>query len=314
MDKQPVGTLPDLTASSLDDEIMIITDSEHNQLKKEKISDFITDLTSTDENNALTKGTDGKMFVTDFGNASNITEGTLPVSVLPDIPKDKLPDIEITDLPESGVTADTYAYPSSVTVNAQGMVTAISEGTPSGVNANTDLSNITEAGKEVIRQNANPIGRPIFCLNGESLNSNEIWLEGAEVSKAAYAELYAVYGDTYGEASSPDNFVLPDFRNRSIWGSSDATFGYQSAALPNITGQIDTTIWGGSAGRGIFTNSSGSFQLHGNSLPALTVNGSQESARTSFLLDANRSSIIYQDGITTVVPSSIKIRVKTRYK
>ena len=156
MDKQPVGQLPDLTQSNNDDEIMVITNSEYNQLKKEKISDFITDLTSTNENNALTKGTDGKMFVTDFGNASNITEGTLPTSVLPeiplekipDIPKDKLPPIETSDLPVSGVSADTYAYPSSVTVNAQGMVTAISEGTPSGANADTDLSNLTATGEK----------------------------------------------------------------------------------------------------------------------------------------------------------------------
>ena len=141
MDKQPVGQLPDLASSNNDDEIMVITNSEYNQLKKEKISDLITDFTSTDENNALTKGTDGKLFVTDFGNASNITEGTLPVEVLP----------------PSGVAADTYAYPSSVTVNAQGMVTAIEEGTPSGTNANTDLSNITEAGKEVIQANAGTV-------------------------------------------------------------------------------------------------------------------------------------------------------------
>lgn len=151
MDKQPVGQLPDLAQSNNDDEIMVITNSEYSQLKKEKISDLITDFTSTNENNALTKGTDGKMFVTDFGNASNITEGTLPTSVLPDIPKSKLPDIETADLPLSGVTADTYAYPSSVTVNAQGQVTAIEEGSPSGANANTDLSNITDAGKEVIK-------------------------------------------------------------------------------------------------------------------------------------------------------------------
>lgn len=156
MDKLPVGQLPDLVSSNNDDEIMIITNSEYNQLKKEKISDLITDFTSTDENNALTKGTDGKMFVTDFGNASNITEGTLPTSVLPeiplekipDIPKDKLPPIETADLPVSGVTADTYAYPSSVTVNSQGQVTAIEEGTPSGANADTDLSNLTEEGEK----------------------------------------------------------------------------------------------------------------------------------------------------------------------
>ena len=148
MDKQPVGQLPDLASSNNDDEIMVITNSEYSQLKKEKISDLITDFTSTNENNALTKGTDGKLFVTDFGNASNITEGTLPVSVLPDIPKDKLPDIEITDLPESGVTADTYAYPSSVTVNSQGQVTAIEAGAPGANNANQDLSNLSETGEK----------------------------------------------------------------------------------------------------------------------------------------------------------------------
>lgn len=146
MDKLPVGQLPDLQQSNNDDEIMVITDSEHNQLKKEKISDLITDFTSTNENNALTKGTDGKMFVTDFGNASNITEGTLPTSVLPEIPLEKLP--------VSGVSADTYAYPSSVTVNAQGQVTAIEAGEPGANNANQDLSNISEAGKEVIRETA----------------------------------------------------------------------------------------------------------------------------------------------------------------
>lgn len=171
MDKQPVGQLPDLTQSNNDDEIMVITNDEYNQLKKEKISNFITDLTSTDENNAIVKGTDGKLFTKDFGNASNITEGTLPVSVLPDIPKDKLPDIEITDLPVSGVAADTYAYPSSVTVNAQGQVTAIEEGTPSGANANTDLSNITEAGKEVIRENSG--GGLEVCDIGMSLYIDE---------------------------------------------------------------------------------------------------------------------------------------------
>ena len=148
MDKLPVGQLPDLASSNNDDEIMVITNSEYNQLKKEKISDLITDFTSTDENNALIKGSDDKMFVKNFGNASNITEGTLPVSVLPDIPKDKLPEIETSDLPVSGVTADTYAYPSSVTVNAQGQVTAIAEGTPSGANADTDLSNLTPTGEK----------------------------------------------------------------------------------------------------------------------------------------------------------------------
>ena len=152
MDKQPVGQLPDLASSNNDDEIMVITNDEYNQLKKEKISDFITDLQSTNENNALTKGTDGKMFVTDFGNASNITEGTLPVSVLPDIPKDKLPEIETDDLPDSGITAGTYTYPTDIVVNSKGQVTSITEGQAGANNANQDLSNLGPLGLDKLNQ------------------------------------------------------------------------------------------------------------------------------------------------------------------
>ena len=195
MDKLPVGQLPDLASSNNDDEIMVITNSEYSQLKKEKISDLITDFTSTDENNALTKGTDGKMFVTDFGNASNITEGTLPVSVLPDIPKDKLPEIETTDLPASGVAANTYAYPSSVTVNAQGQVTAIEEGTPSGANANVDLSNITDAGKEVIKENSKSGTGLEICDIGMALYVDETkglrrYLNGQIVDRNTNTEVF----------------------------------------------------------------------------------------------------------------------------
>ena len=72
MDKQPVGQLPDLTQSNNDDKIMVITNDEYNQLKKEKISDFITDLQSTNTNNSLTTGSDGKLFVSKTINASDV--------------------------------------------------------------------------------------------------------------------------------------------------------------------------------------------------------------------------------------------------
>ena len=197
MDKLPVGQLPDLQQSNNDDEIMVITNSEYSQLKKEKISDLITDFTSTNENNALTKGTDGKMFVTDFGNASNITEGTLPTSVLPEIPLEKLP--------ASGVSADTYAYPSSVTVNAQGMVTAISEGSPSGANANTDLSNITEAGKEVIRENS-----------GAGFNMFDLVTKD-HVLSFEESKGFALLGSyVYKEGSTGTRYGYPDFYNKCI--------------------------------------------------------------------------------------------------
>lgn len=305
MDKLPVGQLPDLQQSNNDDEIMVITNSEYNQLKKEKISDLITDFTSTNENNALTKGTDGKMFVTDFGNASNITEGTLPVSVLPDIPKDLLPAIETSDLPVSGVTADTYAYPSSVTVNAQGQVTAIEEGSPSGANANTDLSNITDAGKEVIKENSAAgtleVGDPIITLSN-TLGENEIWLEGAEISRTTYAALFEIYGTTYGEGDGSTTFNLPDFRNRTLWGAD--SFGYIEAGLPNITGRgnFSADLAGGYSGaiKTISYSSQGYNREHSGIMT------------TGISFDASLSNSIYGNS-STVQPPSVKVRVKTRF-
>ena len=138
MDKLPVGELPDITESSNDDEIMVITDSQHNQLRKEKISNFIKDLVSNDENNGIKLGTDNKLLSVDASNADNITSGILNPE----------------RLPNSGVTEDTYVYPDSITVDKKGRVTKITNGTPGGNNADKDLSNITEAGKDVIRNTA----------------------------------------------------------------------------------------------------------------------------------------------------------------
>ena len=277
MDKLPVGQLPDLQQSNNDDEIMVITNSEYNQLKKEKISDLITDFTSTNENNALTKGTDGKMFVTDFGNASNITEGTLPVSVLPDIPKDLLPAIETSDLPVSGVSADTYAYPSSVTVNAQGQVTAIEEGTPSGANANTDLSNITEAGKEVIRQTAG-LGEItealVDKLNSDHSNDTKpyvvetyrngtswyrVWSDGVieqggmgVTNTAALAEIslmkpysaadYSILLQARGGTTSLTGWTVNQYDSVAGW-KIDKFSVYAAINMSALTGQVASFFW-----------------------------------------------------------------------
>ena len=224
MDKQPVGQLPDLTQSNNDDEIMVITNSEYNQLKKEKIADFITDLTSTDENNAIVKGTDGKMFVTDFGNASNITEGTLPVEVLPNIPKDKLPEIETDDLPDSGITAGTYTYPTDIVVNSKGQVTSITEGQAGANNANQDLSNLGPLGLDKLNQSK--------ALETGSVSSD------ADV----YADVlkYKNSGTGTGiDVIKPDNFEVvgtPTISDDGIASGLDNT-NYLTTTL-NLSGEV----------------------------------------------------------------------------
>lgn len=289
MDKQLVGELPDITQSSNDNEIMVITDAKYNQLRKEKISDLITDFTSSNEYNAIKKGTDGKLFVTDTTNADNITNGTIST--------DRLPD--------SGVIAETYPYPVNLQVNQKGQVVSVEAGKPGANNANTDLSNITEAGKAVINHFSTSIGDPIITLSN-TLGDNEIWLEGGTVSRTSYAELFAIYGTTYGAGDSSTTFVLPDFRNRAIWGA--AGFGYIEAGLPNIKGTFRSM----GSGNGITVNgafSGGSLSGGGQNHAVGTVDEAK-----SINFDASRSNPIYSNSIKTVQPPAIKVRVKTIYK
>ena len=72
-----------------------------------------------------------------------------------------------------------------------------------------------------------------------TLLSNEIWLEGQEVSRTTYPKLFAIYGTTYGTGNGSTTFNLPDGRNRVLWGST--SFGYMPAALPNVV--IPNTGW-----------------------------------------------------------------------
>lgn len=147
------------------------------------------------------------------------------------------------------------------------------------------------------------IGEPVITFNS-TLGDNEIWLEGAEVSKTTYSALYAIYGDTYGTPLSADNFVLPDFRNRTIWGSGDNTYGYLSQCLPNIKG---SQYMGGNVAA---AGASGCFITP----VKIAGHGSASGSATDVInFDASNSSAIYQDG-ANVVPNSIKVRVYTRYQ
>lgn len=149
------------------------------------------------------------------------------------------------------------------------------------------------------------IGNPIPTLSN-ILGENEIWLEGAEVSRETYSNLFAIYGTTYGEGDGETTFNLPDFRNRTLWGASD--FGYIEAGLPNITGsfqkdQIQVQNAYEAIGCIASITELETYPLfHGTSgNPICRVN-----------IDASHSSPIYGNS-STVQPSSTKVRVKTRY-
>ena len=70
--------------------------------------------------------------------------------------------------------------------------------------------------------------------------------DGRAVSRAEYAELFAIIGTTYGEGDGETTFNLPDMIGRFAEGS--ATPGQKIAAgLPNITGAITNVASGGTS-------------------------------------------------------------------
>lgn len=144
------------------------------------------------------------------------------------------------------------------------------------------------------------IGDPIVTLN-PVLEDNEIWLEGAEVSRTTYSNLFQVYGTTYGIGDGSTTFQLPDFRNRAIWGAN--SFGYIEAGLPNITGRFGAiNTKGGYIIEGAFSDEGRYGDCDWDNIGGRLVG-----------LDASRSSSIYGNS-STVQPPSIKVRIKTRYQ
>lgn len=148
---------------------------------------------------------------------------------------------------------------------------------------------------------SNPIGAPQLTLNpNATLPDNCIWLEGAAVSRTTYANLFAIYGTTYGAGDGSTTFNLPDFRNRAIWGAN--SFGYISAGLPNITGYFgkveDVVV-------------AGAFGIRDASFKSAATGSGDTNVTLNF--NASRSSSIY-GASNTVQPPAIKVRVYTRYQ
>lgn len=155
-----------------------------------------------------------------------------------------------------------------------------------------------------------PIGAPIPWFNN-SLQDNEIWLEGSTVSRTTYAKLFSIYGTTYGAGNGSTTFTLPDLRNRTLWGST--SFGYISAGLPNITGAITNMGFSITGGQIDATGSGALAKSYGEGIQSGSFTTVAKAGMLQYTLDASRSSNLYGNS-TTVQPPSIKVRFKTRYK
>ena len=200
--------------------------------------------------------------------------------------------------PNSGVTAGTYR---SVTVNAQGHVTAGSNTTLAIANGGTGATTAKQARANL---EVEPIGT-IYAFAGNNIPSGYLPCNGAAVSRTTYADLFAVIGTTYGSGDGSTTFNLPNLTDKFIQGS-DTVGTVKSAGLPNITGTF------GDGGHASFAirNSTGAFTVSQNNEEALTGGVLNDRAIHSF--DASRSSSIYGNS-TTVQPPALTMRYIIKY-
>lgn len=196
---------------------------------------------------------------------------------------------------------------------------------------------------------AGAIGAPQFTMNPNAfLPSNCIWLEGAEVSRTDYNNLFAIYGTTYGAGDGSTTFNLPDFRDRYLCGiSNDLLFGYIAAGLPDLgltttsngahthtRGTMNITGTGMRVSGEIFNNKgcSGAIYASGSNTGGGGENGDRGFGYSGgFNFDASRnwtgatssngahthtitsSSSLY-GATNTIKTDSIKVRVYTRFE
>lgn len=72
--------------------------------------------------------------------------------------------------------------------------------------------------------------------------------DGSEVSREAYAKLFAIFGTQYGSGDGVSTFALPDWRDEfpRFSGASRAVLTAQEDAIRNITGEVNFTSTVGS--------------------------------------------------------------------
>lgn len=133
-----------------------------------------------------------------------------------------------------------------------------------------------------------------------TLLSNEVWLEGQEVSRTKYAKLFNIWGTRYGNGDGITTFNLPNGLERVLWGSSNSSLGYRNAGLPNIIGS--------------FTNCDDKYATGAFYVTDETV-GSDSGNNRQYVygFDASRSNGIYGNS-PTVQPPALECRFKTRYQ
>nr|DAP34784.1 MAG TPA: tail collar fiber protein [Caudoviricetes sp.] len=128
---------------------------------------------------------------------------------------------------------------------------------------------------------------------------------GAAISRTTYARLFNVIGTTWGAGDGNTTFNVPNFNYKSVWQDQTNTVGTSIVgSLPNITGKV------GRFNELDGSNASGCF----GRIPYDAGGGYHALTKTTDIdFNASRSSSVYQDGQTQVVPAANIVLFCIRY-
>ena len=145
--------------------------------------------------------------------------------------------------------------------------------------------------------NNNSYSMPIGCIipfSSNTIPAGFLVCDGSEVSKADYADLFAIIGNIYGAAIDTSKFKLPDLRDKFVQGANGNLGTGKDAGLPNITGTFyhDTNAKAGL---------SGAFTYKGTGRQNLANDTLTNSGLVTF--DASKSNSIYGNSNTVQPPA-----------
>jgi len=150
-------------------------------------------------------------------------------------------------------------------------------------------------------QEGNPTGAIISYAGNGALPEGYLLCDGSALSRATYAELFAVIGTDYGDGDGSTTFNLPDFTDGTFAEGATTAGTVYAAGLPNITG---SGIISGDTGVGAFVDGSSYARYDG------VASGGYLQYYKSF--DASRSNSIYGNS-NTVQPKSLTVKFLIKY-
>ncbi len=208
-----VRDLADTSSITLDNQIMVLTNDERNQVQNITVENLISNITSSSENNGITTGPDGKLYV---------------------------------DNAPTGVEAGTYEYVKNLVVNNKGQITSIEQGQEASVPiANTQTAGIvkpdgvtitaTEDGTISTNTYGFEVGDTIFRLL-PSTDGNKHLLDGALIQGEGINAAFVNY------IANLHNNVMPQYSNVAIIGGTVDTDGVLSGFSGNNWAQINRVV------------------------------------------------------------------------